>query len=108
MPCTKQMLDVVIFYVHKKLQQLCSASTPIEEKTLFQSDVTKCMKEITDASKINEQLISGQNFTSQRNFLSSKNFRGRYRGRAGSYRGGRSNRSKGYRGTAPRKPYQGY
>lgn len=27
-------------YVHKKLQ-LCSASTPIEEKTLFPSDVTK-------------------------------------------------------------------
>lgn len=28
-------------YVHKKFQQLCSASTPIEEKTLFPSDVTK-------------------------------------------------------------------
>lgn len=40
-------------YVHKTFQQLCSASTPIEEKTLFPSEVTKRMKEITDASKIN-------------------------------------------------------
>lgn len=51
-------------YVHKKFQQLCSASTPIEDKTLFPSDVTKRMKVITDASKINKQLISGQNITS--------------------------------------------
>lgn len=31
-------------YVHKKFQKLCSDSTPIEEKTLFPSDVTKRMK----------------------------------------------------------------
>ena len=36
-------------YVHKKFQQLCAAITPIEENTLFPSDITKRMKEITDA-----------------------------------------------------------
>lgn len=48
-------------YVHKNFQQLCSASTPIDhdEKTLLPSDVTKRMKEITDASEINKQLLSG-------------------------------------------------
>lgn len=43
-------------FVQKKFQQLCAATTPIEEKTLFPSDITKRMKEITDASKINRQL----------------------------------------------------
>lgn len=48
-------LDVVTFCAlmfTKKNQQLCSASTPIEEKTLFPCDVTKLLKKITDASKI--------------------------------------------------------
>ena len=49
MPCMKSMW-VVVF--------LCAATTTIEEKTLFPSDITKRMKEITDASKINRQLTS--------------------------------------------------
>lgn len=61
-------------YVHKKFQQLCSASTPIEEKSLFPSDVTKRMKEITDASKINKQLLSGQSSSNFRNISVPKNF----------------------------------
>lgn len=95
-------------YVYQKNQQLWSASTPIEEKTLFPCDVTKLLKETTDASKIHKQLISGPNITSQRHFHSSKNFRGRYRVRAGPYRAGISTRSRRYRGTTLRKPYQGY
>lgn len=96
-------------YVHKKFQQLCSASTPIEEKSLFPSDVTKRMKEITDVSKINKQLLSGQSSSNFRNISVPKNFRGRFRGRASTYRGlGRSSRSRGFRGAAPRKGYQGY
>jgi hypothetical protein len=59
-------------YVHKKFQQLCSAATPIEEKTLFPSNVTKRMKEIADASKINKQMVTGQNSYNSRNFNGSK------------------------------------
>lgn len=64
-------------FVQKKFQQLCAATTPIEEKTLYPSDITKRMKEITDASKINRQLTGYP-----RNI--SKNYRGRmnnFRGR---------------------------
>lgn len=64
-------------FVQKKFQQLCAATTPIEEKTLYPSDITKKMKEITDASKINRQLTGYP-----RNI--SKNYRGRmnnFRGR---------------------------
>ena len=96
-------------YVHKRFQQLCSASTPIEEKTLFPNDVTKRMKEITDASKINRQ-ISSQNFSGQNSYKSSKNYRGRpaFRGRANNYtfqRGGRS-RVRGFRAYARGKQMQ--
>jgi hypothetical protein len=47
-------------FVHKKFLQLCASTTPIEEKTLFPSDITKRMKEITDASKVNRQLTGFQ------------------------------------------------
>uniref|UniRef100_A0A8W8M0V0 Uncharacterized protein n=1 Tax=Magallana gigas TaxID=29159 RepID=A0A8W8M0V0_MAGGI len=84
-------------FVHKRFQQLCAATTPIEEKTLFPSDITKRMKEISDASKINKQLTPGF----PRN-IQSKNFRGKmnFRGRTSQYNpysrgGGRSSRSRG-------------
>lgn len=41
-------------FVQKRLQQLCLALTPIEKKIPFPLDVTKRMKEIADASKINK------------------------------------------------------
>jgi hypothetical protein len=41
--------------VSKKFQPLCAASTQIEETTLFPTDATKKMKEISDASQINRQ-----------------------------------------------------
>lgn len=84
-------------FVHKRFQQLCAATTPIEEKTLFPSDITKRMKEISDASKINKQLTPGF----PRN-IQSKNFRGKmnFRGRTSQFNpysrgGGRSSRSRG-------------
>jgi hypothetical protein len=42
-------------FVSKKFQPLCAASTQIEETTLFPTDATKKMKEISDASQINRQ-----------------------------------------------------
>jgi hypothetical protein len=91
-------------YVQKRFQQLCSAATPIEEKTLFPNDITRRMKEINDASKINKQL-SNQNFQ----YRGSKNFRGKpaYRGSRGfnNYRGNYRGNPRGYRG-ANRGRYQ--
>ena len=45
-------------FVSKKFQPLCAASTQIEETTLFPTDATKKMKEISDASQINRQFTS--------------------------------------------------
>ena len=61
-------------YVSKKFQPLCSASCPIEEY-LFPKDLSKRMKEITDASEINKQFRSAP-----------KNFRGRPYGRIQNYK----------------------
>jgi hypothetical protein len=47
-------------FVHKEFQQLRAATTPIEEKTLFPTDITKRMKKITVASKINRLLTGFQ------------------------------------------------
>lgn len=64
-------------FVQKKFQQLCAATTPIEEKTLFPSDITKRMKEITDASKINRQLTGYPRNISKNYIWKMNNFRGR-------------------------------
>lgn len=64
----------IIPYVSKEFQPLCSASCPIEDH-LFPKDLSKRMKEITDASEINKQFRSAP-----------KNFRGRPYGRIQNYK----------------------
>lgn len=84
-------------FVHKRFPQLCAATSQIEEKTFFSSDITKRMKDISNASKINKQLLTGF----LRN-IQSKIFRGKMnlRERTNQFNpysrgGGRSSRSRG-------------
>lgn len=88
-------------YVQKKIQQLFAATTPIEEKTLFPSDITKRMKEISDVSKINRQLTGyprniSKNYRGRMNNLRGRNQYSPYTRGGGRGRSGRMSRGSGF------------